>query len=87
MIDLNEKYNFPIKQAYGSTETTPLATAAIPKSYMADWPAEKLYDIKTSSRHYRRRPGDEDRDRFRNRGEDGRQGVGRDLPEGSLDRQ
>ena len=48
MIDLNEKYNFPIKQAYGSTETTPLATAAIPKSYMADWPAEKLYDIKTS---------------------------------------
>jgi len=48
MIDLNEKYNFPIKQAYGSTETTPLATAAIPKSYMTDWPAEKLYDIKTS---------------------------------------
>ena len=49
MIDLNEKYNFPIKQAYGSTETTPLATAAIPKSYMEDWPAEKLYDIKTSA--------------------------------------
>ncbi len=49
MIDLNEKYNFPIKQAYGSTETTPLATAAIPKSYMQDWPAEKLYDIKTSA--------------------------------------
>ncbi len=48
MIDLNEKYNFPIKQAYGATETTPLATAAIPKSYMADWPSEKLYDIKTS---------------------------------------
>ena len=49
MIDLNEKYNFPIKQAYGSTETTPLATAAIPKSYMQDWPADKLYDIKTSA--------------------------------------
>jgi fatty-acyl-CoA synthase len=48
MIDLNEKYNFPIKQAYGSTETTPLATAAIPKSYMADWPTEKLYDVKMS---------------------------------------
>ena len=49
LIDLNEKYNFPIKQAYGSTETTPLATAAIPKSYMADWPSDKLYDIKTSA--------------------------------------
>jgi fatty-acyl-CoA synthase len=48
LIDLNEKYNFPIKQAYGATETTPLATAAIPKSYMADWPAEKLYDVKMS---------------------------------------
>ena len=49
MVDLNEKYNFPIRQAYGSTETTPLATAAIPKSYMKDWPAEKLYDIKSSA--------------------------------------
>ena len=48
MIDLNEKYKFPIRQAYGATETTPMATAAIPKSYMADWPAEKLYDIKSS---------------------------------------
>jgi len=48
LIDLNEKYNFPIKQAYGATETTPLATAAIPKSYMADWPTEKLYDVKMS---------------------------------------
>ena len=64
MIDLNEKYNFPIKQAYGSTEATPLATAAIPKSYMADWPAEKLYDIKIEHRHYRLGPGDEDRGRF-----------------------
>ncbi|HOJ13139.1 MAG TPA: AMP-binding protein, partial [Deltaproteobacteria bacterium] len=49
LIDLNEKYGFPIKQAYGSTETTPLVSAAIPKSYMADWPAEKLYDVKTSA--------------------------------------
>jgi fatty-acyl-CoA synthase len=48
MIDLNEKYKFPIKQAYGATETTPMASAAIPKSYMVDWPAEKLYDIKSS---------------------------------------
>ncbi len=48
LMDLNEKYNFPIKQAYGSTETTPLVTAAIPKSYMKDWDAEKLYDLKTS---------------------------------------
>jgi fatty-acyl-CoA synthase len=49
MIDLNEKYKFPIRQAYGATETTPMATAAIPKSYMADWPEEKLYDIKSSA--------------------------------------
>jgi fatty-acyl-CoA synthase len=48
LIDLKEKYNFPIKQAYGSTETSPLATAAIPKSYMADWPDDKLYDIATT---------------------------------------
>jgi fatty-acyl-CoA synthase len=48
MIDLNEKYKFPIRQAYGATETTPMASAAIPKSYMADWSAEKLYDIKAS---------------------------------------
>ncbi|HPC48347.1 MAG TPA: AMP-binding protein, partial [Deltaproteobacteria bacterium] len=49
LIDLNEKYGFPIKQAYGSTETTPLVSAAIPKSYMADWPSERLYDVKTSA--------------------------------------
>lgn len=48
MKDLSEKYNFPIKQAYGSTETTPLVTAAIPKSYMKDWPEDRLYDLKTS---------------------------------------
>jgi len=48
MKDLNEKYNFPIRQAYGSTETTPLVTAAVPKSYMKDWPEEKLYDLKSS---------------------------------------
>ncbi len=33
----NDKYGFPIIQAYGMTETSPLALAAIPKSYMADW--------------------------------------------------
>jgi len=49
MIDLNEKYKFPIKQAYGATETTPMVSAALPKSYMADWSAEKLYDIKSSA--------------------------------------
>jgi fatty-acyl-CoA synthase len=49
LIDLKEIYNFPIKQAYGSTETSPLATAAIPKSYMVDWPDDKLYDIATTA--------------------------------------
>ena len=49
MEALNEKYGFPIMQAYGMTETTPLALAAIPKSFMADWPMEKLYDIKSSA--------------------------------------
>ena len=48
LIEFNEKYNFPIKQAYGSTETTPLATAAIPKSYMTDWSDEDLYDLRCS---------------------------------------
>lgn len=49
MEALNEKYGFPIMQAYGMTETTPLALAAIPKSTMADWPRDKLYDIKSSA--------------------------------------
>lgn len=49
LIDFKEKYNFRIRQAYGSTETSPLATAAIPKSYMADWPDDKLYDVQTTA--------------------------------------
>ena len=48
MEGLNEKYNFAIVQAYGMTETGPLAHVALPKSYMADWPMEKLYDVKSS---------------------------------------
>lgn len=48
MEGLNEKYNFAIVQAYGMTETGPLANVALPKSYMADWPMEKLYDVKSS---------------------------------------
>ncbi len=48
MEGLNEEYGFPIIQAYGMTETSPLTHAAIPKSYMADLPKDRLYDIKTS---------------------------------------
>jgi fatty-acyl-CoA synthase len=48
MEGLNEKYGFPIIQAYGMTETSPLTHAAIPKSYMSDLSNEQLYDIKTS---------------------------------------
>jgi len=49
METLNEKYGFPIMQAYGMTETTPLALAAIPKGSMEDWSRDKLYDIKSSA--------------------------------------
>jgi fatty-acyl-CoA synthase len=49
MEGFNEKYGFPIVQAYGMTETAPLALAALPKSYMADWPMDKLYDIRSSA--------------------------------------
>jgi fatty-acyl-CoA synthase len=45
MEGLNEKYGFPIRQAYGMTETSPLALAALPKSTMADWPKDKLYEV------------------------------------------
>jgi len=48
MEGLNEKYNFAIVQAYGMTETGPLAHVALPKSYMTDWPKDKLYDVKSS---------------------------------------
>jgi fatty-acyl-CoA synthase len=48
MEGLNEKYGFPIIQAYGMTETSPLTHAAIPKSYMSDLPKDQLYDIKTT---------------------------------------
>ncbi len=49
METLNDKYGFPILQAYGMTETSPLALAAIPKSTMADWPRERLYDVRTTA--------------------------------------
>jgi fatty-acyl-CoA synthase len=49
MQGLNEKYGFPIMQAYGMTETTPLALAAIPKGSMAGVSTEKLYDVKSSA--------------------------------------
>jgi fatty-acyl-CoA synthase len=49
MEALNEKYGFPIMQAYGMTEASPLALAAMPKSYMADWSKDKLYDVKSSA--------------------------------------
>ena len=49
MEALNEKYGFPIMQAYGMTETSPLAAVAAPKSTMTDWPKDRLYDIKSSA--------------------------------------
>ncbi|MEJ5362630.1 MAG: long-chain fatty acid--CoA ligase [Spirochaetota bacterium] len=49
METLSKKYNFTIVQAYGMTETSPLATAAIPKSYMMNLPEKELYDIKTTA--------------------------------------
>jgi len=49
MRSLNEKYNFPIRQAYGGTETSPLATAALEKSYMKDLPPDELYSVRNSA--------------------------------------
>lgn len=49
MEEMAKKYNFNIVQAYGMTETSPLATAAIPKSYMAGYSGKELYDVKTTA--------------------------------------
>ncbi len=49
MEEMAQKYNFNIVQAYGMTETSPLATAAIPKSYMAGYSGKELYDVKTTA--------------------------------------
>ena len=49
MRGLNEKYNFPIRQAYGGTETSPLATAALEKSYMTNLSADELYSVRNSA--------------------------------------
>jgi len=49
MDTMSKKFGFTIVQAYGMTETTPLATAAIPKSYMMDLPDEKILDVKTTA--------------------------------------
>ncbi len=48
LVTFNEKYNFPIIQAYGATETTPMVTCALPKSYMKDWAKEDLYDVRST---------------------------------------
>ncbi|MEW6525328.1 MAG: long-chain fatty acid--CoA ligase [Spirochaetota bacterium] len=49
MESFAKKYNFNIVQAYGMTETSPLATAAIPKSYMHNLPEKELFDVKTTA--------------------------------------
>jgi fatty-acyl-CoA synthase len=49
MRNLNEKYKFPIRQAYGGTETSPLATAALEKSYMTDLSPDELYSVRNSA--------------------------------------
>ena len=49
MEGLNEKYGFPIMQAYGMTETTPLALAAVPKSTMDHLSPSEMYDVKSSA--------------------------------------
>lgn len=49
MESFAKKYNFNIVQAYGMTETSPLATAAIPKSYMQNLSDKELFDIKTTA--------------------------------------
>ncbi|HNU90683.1 MAG TPA: long-chain fatty acid--CoA ligase [Spirochaetota bacterium] len=49
MMDMAKKYGFNIVQAYGMTETSPLVTAALPKSYMDNYTEKELYDLKTSA--------------------------------------
>ena len=49
MEALNDQYGFPITQAYGMTETSPLALAAIPKSTMDGWPKDRIYDVRTTA--------------------------------------
>ncbi|MHB8090996.1 MAG: long-chain fatty acid--CoA ligase [Syntrophales bacterium] len=49
METLNEKYGFPIMQAYGMTEASPLAMVAAPKSTMTNLPLDKLYSVKSSA--------------------------------------
>jgi fatty-acyl-CoA synthase len=49
MRGLNEKYGFPIRQAYGSTETSPLVSAALEKSHMTNLTPDELYSIRSSA--------------------------------------
>lgn len=49
MRSLNDKYKFPIRQAYGATETSPLATAALEKNYMQNLSPDELYSIRNSA--------------------------------------
>ena len=49
MESFSKKYNLNIIQAYGMTETSPLATAAIPKSYMLNRSEKELFDVKTTA--------------------------------------
>jgi len=42
-----DRYGLHILHLWGMTETTPLATTCQLKSYMADWPEDKKYDVRT----------------------------------------
>lgn len=41
-----KEFGVPVLHAWGMTETTPLGTASVLKSYMADWPEEKRFEIR-----------------------------------------
>ncbi len=43
-----DKYDVPILQAWGMTETSPLASVAWPAGYMADWTSEQIMDTARS---------------------------------------
>ena len=43
-----DKFDVPILQAWGMTETSPLASVAWPAGYMADWTAEQVMDAARS---------------------------------------
>jgi len=46
MVQTFDRLGIAVRQAWGMTELTPVGTVSIPRSYMADWPAEQRLAIR-----------------------------------------